>query len=110
MAGVLSACSAMEAPAITDCEDRIKRDLRSPSTYKRIKADTTDMRDERQIWVSVEYDAANAYGTPIRDSRICKYPSRNGSADVLNYVDDEADIEAVADNMEVAADNMEVGM
>lgn len=74
--GTIAACSG-QAEEIRDCEASLLRDLRSPSTYKRIKAETTRLTNkvgaEYQM-VEIEYDAANAYGTPIRDTALCAYP------------------------------------
>lgn len=88
----LIGCDALLAPEIQDCERYIKAKLRSPSTYQRISARSTAMPKERppQVWAVIEYDAANAYGTPIRDMQICTYPTHNGRADVTKYVDHDA--------------------
>lgn len=58
--------------AVTACENVIKRDLRSPSTYERVSAD--HYRLQNSITVSIEYDAANAYGTPVRETTSCTVP------------------------------------
>jgi len=53
------------------CDDAIKATLRSPSTYKRISI------DGGYGSFTVQYDAANAYGTPIRGNGRC-YVHDNG--------------------------------
>lgn len=85
----LTACGSLEPEEIADCERYVQGKLRSPSTYKRVSARSTLMKDEKpaQRWVSVEYDAANVYGTPIRDTQICKYPYKPGlGADLSKYI------------------------
>ena len=79
-------------PEIDDCEAQIVAKLRSPSTYKRVRADSLIMSDQSppEIWATVEYDAANAYGTPIRDHQICRYPIVDGRADTAHPINDDA--------------------
>jgi hypothetical protein len=98
----LSACGRVEPSEIAECEKYIQNKLRSPSTYKRIAADSTPMKDRKpqEQWVSIEYDAANAYGTPIRDTQICKYPYRNGRADTSSYIDHDAALRGEAGDLE----------
>lgn len=62
------------------CEDAIKRELRSPSTFEVINTYWTSPigPDKTHISVMVEYDAANAYGTPIRSKVWCDVPVHNG--------------------------------
>lgn len=50
--------------AIQLCEERIKAEIRSPSSYQRIKVDGSGVFD-------IEFDAANSFGTPIRGSASC---------------------------------------
>lgn len=107
----LSGCNALSAPEIQDCENYVQGKLRSPSTYKRISADSTIMTDQKppQVWAEVVYDAANAYGTPIRDTQICKYPLVNGRADLSQYIDHDrllmnaADSQLESDTAQAAA-------
>jgi hypothetical protein len=74
---------ASEEAASAACELYIKGKLRSPSTYARISARPVLLKASQQVSVLIEYDAANAYGTPIRDRDICvfsapeaRWPSR----------------------------------
>ena len=92
---LLAGCDALQDPAVKDCEASIVAGLRAPSTYKRITASSSAMTDlaPQQLWVSVEYDAANAYGTPIRDRRTCKYRWKQGEgADLAQRLPDDAPI------------------
>ncbi len=76
---MLTGCSAFEAPEIADCEAGLLRTLKAPSTYKRIKASSTDLSGigKRQQSVRLEYDAANGFGVPIRGDVICVYALRS---------------------------------
>ena len=83
LAGLLCSGCFLDSAAVQDCEADLKRVLRSPSTYKRLSYDETPVRRVNEVWISIEYDAANAYGTPIRGSRLCKYRMNSGgTADV----------------------------
>lgn len=96
---LVGGCGMMQ-PEIADCEDGVKSALRSPSTYKRIKADSMRMTnlDPVQIWVSLEYDAANVYGTPIRDTKTCKYKlNGSGGADLSSADAAEKEFDAGSD-------------
>lgn len=78
---VLAAAVGCERPdqdAIAACETFVKEQLRSPSLYKRIKADAFLADGKEEGWVSVEYDAANVYGTPIRERQTCRFPAPGG--------------------------------
>jgi hypothetical protein len=73
----LSGCNTAEDSAVRACETFIKERLRSPSTYKKISDDglgpsfKSDGRDVKMV--VIEYDAANAYGTPIRGTQQCLF-------------------------------------
>ena len=110
---------AGEPPEIAECEADAQRDLRSPSTYKRIEAnrfvnppESGEINAARQrfgldgiedaaiglINVYIEYDAANAYGTPIRSMEHCQWLTVAGKATrriepTLTAVQSEAEIE-----------------
>lgn len=90
----LTACGILEPAEIADCEQYIRGKLRSPSTYERVTAGSMfkNVGKLAQSWVIVEYDAANAYGTPIRDTQICKYPMKNGYADTSTQIDHDAEL------------------
>jgi hypothetical protein len=60
--------------AITVCEGEILKSLRSPSTYKQIQASVSPPEFEPKVWVvSISYDAANAFGTPVRGGYLCAF-------------------------------------
>lgn len=113
---VLAGCSSLESAEVQQCERFITAKLRSPSTYKRIDKQVThinpnnpsDLNNLTEVWVSIEYDAANAYGTPIRDRYTCKFPRKDGKADTSNYIDfdapTEVEIDAASDELDAAAD------
>jgi len=81
----LAGCNLLPGnQAIQACEIFIKERLRSPSTYKQIDAEysgvtfKSDNRDVRMV--TIEYDAANAYGTPIRGNQQCVFEiNKNGN-------------------------------
>ena len=63
-------------PELAACESFISGGLRSPSTYKRINVeyDRPQMNSASNTKnVHIEYDAANAYGTPVRASQLCEF-------------------------------------
>lgn len=63
------------------CEGIAKRLLRSPSTY-----DRTKMIDSGST-VFIEFDAANAYGTPVRNTVSCEFsnPSSAKSIEITKF-------------------------
>jgi hypothetical protein len=73
----VAGCNPAQNAAVGACETFIKERLRSPSTYKQINADysgapfKSEGRDVRMV--IIEYDAANAFGTPIRGSQQCVF-------------------------------------
>ena len=73
----LVGCDGPSSEAIAACEVFVKERLRSPSTYERISADFSGVAFESEgksvKLVQLEYDAANAYGTPIRNSQNCSF-------------------------------------
>lgn len=87
---VLTGCNPAKDVAVEACESFAKSRLRSPSTYKQISVDysgVTFESDGRKVkMVNVEYDAANAYGTPIRGEQMCLFEVDNKG----NYADDPA--------------------
>lgn len=80
-----------EDPAIRQCEDYAVAKLRSPSTYKRAEAYgfVTDDHVPKYL-VFLSFDAANAFGTPVRETQYCTYPLRNGAPDTTGYIDFDA--------------------
>lgn len=94
----LAGCSAFSSPEIKDCEQELLRELRAPSTYNRIEADTTvmDHLKPAEFWVSIKYDAANAFGTPIRGEKICRYALVDGRADLNQTIDTGAPLTEIS--------------
>lgn len=77
MALTLGGCDALtsnEEHAFRVCEAYVKEGLRSPSTYARIKAISDIPRQGSGIrTVHLEYDADNAFGTPVRGYEMCAF-------------------------------------
>lgn len=77
LAVALSGCDAItsnEEQAFRICEAYVKESLRSPSTYNRIKAISNIPSQGSGIrTVHLEYDADNAFGTPVRGYEMCAF-------------------------------------
>lgn len=75
-AAFLAGCSALEPTYVKRCEEELVRDLKAPSTYKRISLTNLPISDATTKYqsVSIEYDAQNSYGALIRGHRTCVYP------------------------------------
>lgn len=73
----LASCSSQKTLAVDACEGYIKAGLRSPSTYKVVETTLNDpiKADSGRFvrTISISYDAANAFGTPIRGAEICSF-------------------------------------
>ncbi|MFX4088057.1 hypothetical protein ACKU27_23480 [Sphingobium yanoikuyae] len=82
-----------DKPEIKQCEDHIIRKLRSPSTYKRINASgiETPYQNPKNYTVKITYDAANAYGTPVREEQLCVFGLRDGKPDTTKYYEFDED-------------------
>jgi len=108
---VLGSCSAVDEwrnPEVAACENFIKEGLASPSSYHRIKFLTDDEEISAEDYAygkgwtpnspffdlaikeavdpairsaSIEYDAANGYGTPIRSFGFCQFLMSNAGQD-----------------------------
>ena len=59
--------------AVQLCDDEIKAQLKAPSTYKRISADKSQTYGG--TIVTVEYEAQNSFGVPLREKHSCSIPS-----------------------------------
>jgi hypothetical protein len=74
---LLGGCDALtsnEEHAFRVCEAHIQKQLRSPATYARVKAISAPAPDGGSIrTVHIEYDASNAYGTPVRGVEGCAF-------------------------------------
>ena len=85
------ACSKPNDDAIAACEKFIQGSLRSPSTYAKVSSKVSDQpitAEDLALYqlpkgsssgpasvrtVFIEYDAANAYGTPVRGTEKCDF-------------------------------------
>jgi len=78
------ACGPASQPEVQDCEASLLSGLKAPSTYKAIKKSSVGKPVDKPttFLASIEYDAANAYGTPIRSTYSCIYKANAGHADV----------------------------
>ncbi|WP_156313493.1 hypothetical protein [Erythrobacter sp. SG61-1L] len=74
---LLSGCDR----AVTACEDEIKNGLKAPSTYERIKSSSYRFDDDENphVSVTIEYDAKNSFGTPLRSTAFCEVPIEEGT-------------------------------
>lgn len=52
-------------PGLATCENAIKAKLKAPATYQRVAQTPGEYRYE------IDFDAANAFGTPMRDRATC---------------------------------------
>lgn len=73
----LAGCDALESndeSAVKVCEAFIQDRLKAPATYSRVEL-TVEMKQAGQPTrdVFISYDAANAYGTPIRSIERCTF-------------------------------------
>lgn len=91
-----SGCSTLEQPEVQRCEEQLLGKLKAPSSYKRINVRVTDINPKdpsdlvhvSERWVTIEYDAVNSFNAPLRDTEICRYPLKNGQADLWNTAGD----------------------
>ncbi len=105
---LLMGCDLLQ-PEIADCEAYILVGLKAPSTYKRISADRWLTKEDgvEHVRVTINYDVANVYGTPVREFKVCLYPVVNGKPDLNQMIDDDkrisAEVQETLDLMEEAA-------
>lgn len=105
-AATISGCNPFESKLYGVCEDALKERLRSPSTYERVRLTARDEQISAEAYeigsghpltdtertviqqgavphrhvVIIEYDAANAYGTPVRGAAECIHYSLTGDS------------------------------
>lgn len=84
-----------DQPEVKQCEDFILSKLRSPSTYKRIESSGIQVpyNNPDRYTVRVTYDAANAYGTPVREEQLCVFGLKDGKPDTSKHYDFDEDLE-----------------
>ena len=89
----LIALSGCDKPEIKQCEEYIIAKLRAPSTDKRIEASgiRSPWDKPQRYMVQIEYDAANAYGTPIRSVQFCAFSLKGLGPDTSKYYDFDND-------------------
>lgn len=94
VAPVLTSCSVAEPAEWGSCRAYLEGKLAAPSTLKVIRTNSTDVPypDPTYRVVSLEYDAANAFGTPIRGKQSCSFPLRNGRPVVDRYIDHDSEV------------------
>lgn len=106
----VAGCNPFEPKLNTVCEELVKERLRSPSAYERVRLTaldeivsaeayeagygyilTTSQRavieggaNPHRHTVIVEYDAPNAYGTPVRSAARCVHYSIDGKSENAN--------------------------
>ena len=71
-----SGCSQVDEwryPDAAACRSFVLGSLRSPSTYKEFSLTRRDEANGLIKSVFIEYDAANAYGTPVRNAQKCEF-------------------------------------
>lgn len=82
---ILCGCSK----GLSQCEDAIKAKLKAPATYKRVAA--TDCKQPGRC--EIDFDAANSYGTPLRDRADCFLTKSGASVFLKSEMD--AGIDAI---------------
>jgi len=65
------------------CDEAIKAQLKAPTTYKRVKA--PDTYSNSTTFYSIEYDAANGFGVPLRGKGSCQVNGARTSATWVEY-------------------------
>lgn len=114
---------------INACEDALKERLKAPSTYRRIKVTESQQsitfeqyfaasndspavqsflrsmakQPPTQLMTFIEYDAANAFGTPIRSISKCTYntldPTRSTDSKELVEIDGKSNTRWLVDQV-----------
>ncbi|HEX2256726.1 MAG TPA: hypothetical protein VHG92_08520 [Afifellaceae bacterium] len=121
----LAACAAMalggcfhgeeataENRAIAYCEELVQFFVSSPSTYQRADAHVLETKGSLRpvgprhpgaLDVSLSFDAANAFGTPVRNRAKCRFAlSPYGSLDLTAMaVEDKAAAESAMENFKM---------
>jgi hypothetical protein len=102
---ILAGC---EAPQVKDCESKLLDRLKSPSSYKRVSADSFAVDTAKSPYqaVIIEYDAVNSFNAPLRDKEYCTYRIRDGRATLEEFdaFGSDADLSAAAEAADKALD------
>lgn len=112
MALVLAGCYSADTPLVQACEVALKKRLLAPATYRRVGVVESQsampleeyLTNERSDSIKdfyrklgkqpvraraiIEYDAANAFGTPLRSFADCTYEA--SSADAVSGVSEHS--------------------
>lgn len=67
-------------PFIDACEAGIKGVIATPSTYKRSNEPNPALRH-----VLIHFDAANAFGTPVRQWATCRFAEDKSEPDLIEF-------------------------
>ncbi len=83
---VLAGCS-QDPPEIRACEAYVKAFIDAPATYKRASASSFEsVKDGQPIQsVTLNYDAANTFGVPVREMEFCKFALVRGKPVTRGY-------------------------
>lgn len=102
---ILTGC-ARSSPQIEACEQSLKWSLKTPDSYKRINASGIKIPDHKPPYysVSIEYDAANVYGTLIRETKLCAFKLDASGAPTTDEISLSDLFSGAADDLEKAAD------
>jgi len=93
---LIAGCAEYTPPEVRACEDYLMAKLKAPATYKRVGFSSAATDGIQHV--SIEYDAANSYGVPLRETQLCAFPIKDGQPDVA-YRDHDRDIEIEADRL-----------
>jgi hypothetical protein len=74
--GFVAGCSPTQSAEIQDCEARLLRNMKTPSTYKPQEKTSILVASGKYKYqnVSIKYDAQNEYGALVRNEAACLYP------------------------------------
>jgi hypothetical protein len=85
-----TSCAKELPPEVRSCEAGLVTDLLAPSTYKRVDYTVSDIvvnkRPVREV--TINYDAQNAFGAPLRQVKDCRFLLNGGEADIVNEMSD----------------------
>lgn len=127
--GIFGSRDVFASNMVNACEDALKERLKAPSTYQRIKVTETQQnitfdqyfaannespavqqflramakQPPVQLIAFIEYDAANAFGTPLRSISKCTYntldPTRSTDSKHLVKIDGKSNTQWLVDRV-----------